>query len=944
MENKIKWIHLSDFHVGKDQYEEKKIFKYILEYIEEIVKEGFSPNFIFITGDVANSGLKKEYSIFLDEFLAPLIDILNLDDWEEKIFIVPGNHDIDRSLVDGVTIDKNQKFFNANEDGKNQRLVFEGRAFEDYREFLKNCSLKSQDLFVKNNGAYEQIITINEQKIGIVGINTAWLTRENNDKGNLTPGIDLLENALTNIKECNIKILLGHHPLDWFKSSDKKAIESILSDNKIIYLHGHLHESRVQPLSIGMGTFLQVQAGASFQVPEHSSAKWKNSFLMAELDSKQLRLQPRYWKSVDRRWGILDDLHEDMRDLEDTKWWNYKSPEYCSETSTLERTEQLKNPCPGWAYIQDSFFVNSEKSILSNDAYLKFFDGSLPNWNRTFLRKLPQREGTKEVIKLLIENNSNKDSTFILLSGAGGEGKSTSIMQCVLNLYEKEWSIFWHTSFNPFPESYLLELDKSKPILIVSDDGEQLIENLQKIIELSNKKGITINFLFASRKSDWNTKNGSEIRWQNIIKYKEIQLGKLSLSESEDIIELWNEFGEEGLKELFHLAKGDAIQKLYKSSSDQLEKGDGAFLGAMLNIRLADGLKDHVRNLLARLEEKEISGTNSTLLDAFAVIAHMHIKDLEFLSLPILAQYLFDDSKKTIKTNVLHHLGKEAAANRAGDFVYTRHSIIAKVACELLATEYDFDSSSMYIRLGDCAMQAKKDGYIPNYGFWQYDFSKYFIENNEHITGITIAQKQYENDPSFRSLTHFAGLYREIKDYTESTNLFRTFQDNSSLDRGYYREWSRSERLSGNIELSSILSAVSISDNVIGNPPSNDDAKKAFVNLCLSFHELFERYHNQEYLKSMYSCAILAIKLQDMEEKLNYFTGFLEKAKNEGLKSVSLTEIFSLFEKAIQMAINTITHDKDVREKIPQKKKISFKKLEQLIKDSELRTKKSIIK
>ena len=32
----IRWLHISDFHTGKDEYGQRRLFKYILTYIERV--------------------------------------------------------------------------------------------------------------------------------------------------------------------------------------------------------------------------------------------------------------------------------------------------------------------------------------------------------------------------------------------------------------------------------------------------------------------------------------------------------------------------------------------------------------------------------------------------------------------------------------------------------------------------------------------------------------------------------------------------------------------------------------------------------------------------------------------------------------------------------------------------------------------------------------------
>ena len=52
MSTPIRWLHLSDFHVGKDDYAQKRLFEKILEHIAE--RE--APDLVSVTGDIANNG------------------------------------------------------------------------------------------------------------------------------------------------------------------------------------------------------------------------------------------------------------------------------------------------------------------------------------------------------------------------------------------------------------------------------------------------------------------------------------------------------------------------------------------------------------------------------------------------------------------------------------------------------------------------------------------------------------------------------------------------------------------------------------------------------------------------------------------------------------------------------------------------------------------------
>src|SRR6478736_1125305 len=91
----VRWLHLSDFHVGKDEEAQRGFFDKIHNHVVQWVTENGAPDLIFITGDLAQSGKPSEYSIFYDEFLLPLQDALG-GGWAGQILTIPGNQDIDR--------------------------------------------------------------------------------------------------------------------------------------------------------------------------------------------------------------------------------------------------------------------------------------------------------------------------------------------------------------------------------------------------------------------------------------------------------------------------------------------------------------------------------------------------------------------------------------------------------------------------------------------------------------------------------------------------------------------------------------------------------------------------------------------------------------------------------------------------------------------------------
>jgi 3',5'-cyclic AMP phosphodiesterase CpdA len=92
----IRWLHLSDFHVGKDDYGSRKMFDYILAHVRKQKSAGIVPDFLFLTGDFADKGLEEQYLTFWLEFVDPLQTEIG-DGIRDLTFAVPGNHDVDRN-------------------------------------------------------------------------------------------------------------------------------------------------------------------------------------------------------------------------------------------------------------------------------------------------------------------------------------------------------------------------------------------------------------------------------------------------------------------------------------------------------------------------------------------------------------------------------------------------------------------------------------------------------------------------------------------------------------------------------------------------------------------------------------------------------------------------------------------------------------------------------
>ena len=146
MSDSIKWLHISDFHFGLYPFDQAFSAKKIVEHLKEAQAKGLTPDFIFITGDVANTGKKSEYEQFVENLISPIVDLFG-SAFLDNIFTVPGNHDLNRHVNEEFSKEKfvrpESRSFNPDQ-GSALRREMLAKRFEDF--FEHNLCESSTDI------------------------------------------------------------------------------------------------------------------------------------------------------------------------------------------------------------------------------------------------------------------------------------------------------------------------------------------------------------------------------------------------------------------------------------------------------------------------------------------------------------------------------------------------------------------------------------------------------------------------------------------------------------------------------------------------------------------------------------------------------------------------------------------------------------------------------
>ena len=262
--HRLQFLHISDIHGKGPKESEPWRRRRVLgdqwrRNLETIQEEEGAVQFIFFTGDAANSGDPAEYGELTDFFTGICAELhLGLD----RLFVVPGNHDIDRNAQKHVWESMRSRLGVTNDLlGVSRWMNGIGKpplGFEDkwrteilerqnaYRHWVRDA-LNQPDQVPAGLGYRRTVdLPLWQFPIHVIGLDTSWLCGDDADAGRLL----VTENqAARHLFDDNgnplpgLRIVLMHHPLH--ELADKADVRRLLAENADLVLRGHLHQTEV---------------------------------------------------------------------------------------------------------------------------------------------------------------------------------------------------------------------------------------------------------------------------------------------------------------------------------------------------------------------------------------------------------------------------------------------------------------------------------------------------------------------------------------------------------------------------------------------------------------------------------------------------------------------------------------------------------------------------
>jgi predicted phosphodiesterase len=327
---RVRILHISDLHERaereKDAWRRRRVLGEAWErHLDDLTRESAIDAVLF-TGDAADWGKPAEFCQ-ATEFLQSTLDRLELK--SNRLFVIPGNHDVDRSIEPGCWTAFRAAMANTNDLLGVARWMSGGAAppgFDDqwrarisgrleaYRQWVCEGLRRPELAGNETTLGYRATLDLPEAgyPIHILGLNTAWLCGDDNDAGKLW----ILDEQLMRIATDptgnplpGLRLLLMHHPFD--QMADGAQCRRLLRGYADLVLRGHLHDEEIETWSDPDRSVRQLAAGCLYE--GWRGDQWPNAChviaLEGEVRAAKAEVHFRSW-SARGHWHDDNGLYE----------------------------------------------------------------------------------------------------------------------------------------------------------------------------------------------------------------------------------------------------------------------------------------------------------------------------------------------------------------------------------------------------------------------------------------------------------------------------------------------------------------------------------------------------------------------------------------------------------------------------------------------------------
>lgn len=336
----VRILHISDLHSRgprdrSDKWKRSLLLRAWARDLTDVHDSDHPIDILCFTGDIADFGHAEEYAATTD-FLRTTIASLKLSN--EQVFVVPGNHDIDRK-IQSAAWETIRAVAPAISPHHFSSWIVGGKTPPGLVDNMRAAVLERQSAFwtwierdlglshilprTSPHGSlgYRSSITLPRRTfpVQIIGFDSAWLAGNDQDAGNLRLTIDQVGRLVhQDDGEAlpGLRIALIHHPLN--EIADTKDWKQLLSDRIDLLLRGHLHSGAAVEEIEPRRRLRHIASGCLYEGAENIG--YPNSFNVIEIetddDGQPLSIQIRFrrWSPESNHWFDDSGLYRGAKD------------------------------------------------------------------------------------------------------------------------------------------------------------------------------------------------------------------------------------------------------------------------------------------------------------------------------------------------------------------------------------------------------------------------------------------------------------------------------------------------------------------------------------------------------------------------------------------------------------------------------------------------------
>jgi predicted phosphodiesterase len=322
---KLRYLHISDLHLTCQndtgdgwairEFNQDFVTTSMLDAISRLIQQGLAIDMLLVTGDLARRGKSNEYQV-VEVFCSRLLEETGVP--TEHLFVVPGNHDVDR---DEVTESHIRWWYQFADQNQIAEVLSSGdvfpilmRKFGAFNEFVSRVTGRSlydqKQYYAVESPCFEK--NGEQFRINIVELNSALFAGyDGDDQGRLAFGLHQVDGALRQLDQsATLNLVLFHHPVECFHRSDQVCLNQLVNVADII-VTGHLHEPANAFVKNAAGQAVMIGAGACFE-----NRETENSFNLVEIDLETGKGLVQFYKylPLHNRWVKNRDVNPSHSD------------------------------------------------------------------------------------------------------------------------------------------------------------------------------------------------------------------------------------------------------------------------------------------------------------------------------------------------------------------------------------------------------------------------------------------------------------------------------------------------------------------------------------------------------------------------------------------------------------------------------------------------------